>query len=157
VLETKIDELIAALDRNTAARVGATSAPAPSPAKPATAKPAAAAATKPAAAKTTAPAATVAKAEAAAAKPLPAVDMKALGTAVTHVADDFLDANQLDDNGQPTNIGRPRVVALLAEFGAKKLNQVPADRLHEFSVKVNKIAEELGGAAAPADETGSLV
>lgn len=154
VIESKIDELIAALDRNTAAHAGAPSAKpaaAPAAAKPATAKPAAAPA-----AKTSAPAAVVAKAAAAADKALPAVDMKELGTAVTHVADDFLDANQPDEHGQPTNIGRPRVVALLGEFGAKKLNQVPAARLHEFATKVKLLAAELEG-AAPAETTESLV
>lgn len=146
-LESKIDELIAALDRATAARLGAGTA-APAPAKPAAAKPAAAkpAATPPAG-KTSAPAATVAKAAAAAAQPKPAVDMKALGTLVTHIADDFLDESQQDSQGQPVNIGRPRIVALLQEFGASKLPAVPKDRLHEFATKAQALYNELSGGA----------
>lgn len=159
-LEQAILDLTAAVKENTA-RLGGTAAPAkPAAAAPA-AKPAAAkpAATPAPAAKTSAPAAVAAKAEAKAANPLAAVDMKALGTAVTHIADDFLDASQTDDHGQPVNIGRPRIVALLDEFGAKKLSGIPSNRLHEFATKVKALAAELEGAgAAPTqEETGSLV
>jgi len=99
------------------------------------------------AAKTSAPAAVAAKAAAAAEKPLPTVDMKALGTVVTHVADDYIVGEE--------NIGRPRIVALLEEFGAKKLNQVPSARLNEFATKVKALDAELAQATAGSQEAAT--
>jgi hypothetical protein len=139
------------------AAVKAALAGAPAPAKPAAAKPAAPAKTTAAApaTKSSAPPAAQAKAAAAADKPQAPVDMKALGTAVTHIADDFLEG----EGDSAVNIGRPRIVALLEEFGAKKLNQVPANRMHEFATKVKALAAELEGAqpAAAEEQTESLV
>jgi hypothetical protein len=122
-LESKIDELIAALERNTAA-IAANLNPGALATKPA-------AATKPAKpAKETAPAAPAAQAPATPAKDLDApkaVDMQALGVVLTELAELVIDGK---------DVGRQKAVAILGEFGAKTMSAVPAARLPEFEGKV---------------------
>ncbi len=103
-----------------------------------------------AAPKTSAPAAVVAKAEKAAEAPLPKVDRKALGTLVTQIADDFIVGEE--------NVGRPRIVALIQEFGAAKLSGIPDAVLHQFETKARALHAELSAAAGgEAATTESLV
>lgn len=136
-LESKIDELIAALDRNTAAMTGgAEQAPAPAPAP---AKPKKAASAEAVAAATAKPTAEQNKAAAAAAAPVTVTKemIQAAGADLTTLAE----------------IDRAAAVAILGEFGVAKMTAAPPEQIPAIHAKVKKALAE----RQPAAQTPSLV
>jgi hypothetical protein len=130
-LDKALADLIAALDRNTAAHSGVVT-----PIKPARAKPAADAPAS-VAAPVVAPAATQSAAPATARVPTQDT-AAAVTTAQTKAAGDDLSALAEADRAQ--------AVAILAEFGVKRMTDMPPANIPEFH---NKIKAALNKGATP--------
>ncbi len=132
-LDKAVTDLIAALDRNTAAHLNG-AAPAPAPVKPArAAKPA----VDPAPAVAAAPAAAAPAAAPATAR-LPTADTAAAVTpAQIKAAGDDLTilANELN--------ARDQAVAILAEFGVQKMTAMPPANIPEFHARVKAAIAKL--------------
>lgn len=135
-IEAKIDQLIAALDRNTAAHSGAVPAaepPAKAPAKtPAPAEKVRAATAKPTAAQI------AADAQRPVEKTVTQADIKAAG-------DDLSKLAEIATADDP-KAGRNRAVAILGEFGVKKMTDKP-ENIPAIHAKVKKALQEFAGAA----------
>jgi hypothetical protein len=141
-IEAKIDALIAALDRNTAAHSNGTAAPAadptPAPAKPKAAAPAEkvkAATAKPSAAQN------AEAAKAPIAKTVTQQDIQQAGIDLTELAE----------------LDRAAAVGILQEFGVAKMTAAKPEQIPAIHARVKAKLVELKGGAAEEPEGTSLV